>query len=143
MANIGTRLGRVSSQFLVDALVIVRIEENISLHVTVLDQMHTFFDLTVSKHAPSKTTTSWCFCVFSCWPVCETVEDILCRLLRFGTVVWQCCANSVMAQMCRVIVIAVLLVAAVIKEWGGLNGGIAEVWVHGMGIQWGKVVSGT
>lgn len=35
-----------------------------------------------------------------------------------------------MAQMCRVIVIAVLMDAAVIEKWGGLNGGIAEVWVH-------------
>lgn len=34
-----------------------------------------------------------------------------------------------MAQMCRVIVIAVLMDAAVIEKWGGLNGGI-EVWVH-------------
>jgi hypothetical protein len=32
--------------------------------------------------------------------------------------------------MCRVIVIAVLMDAAVIEKWGGLNGGIAEVWVH-------------
>ena len=35
-----------------------------------------------------------------------------------------------MAQMCRVIIIAVLMDAAVIEKWGGLNGGIAEVWVY-------------
>ena len=35
-----------------------------------------------------------------------------------------------MAQICRVIVIAVLMDAAVIEKWGGLNGGIAEVLVY-------------
>ena len=32
-----------------------------------------------------------------------------------------------MAQMCRVIVIAVLMDATVVEEWGGLNGGVVEV----------------
>ena len=69
-----------------NALVIVCIEENVTLHVSTLTPTTTFFDLTVSKHAPSKTTTTWCFGAFSCWPVCETVEDILLRTVS----IWDC-----------------------------------------------------